>query len=75
VNEYEGRVPFYHIDLYRLKTPSELEGIGFEENGPTGRKMSFRKSVSAFISHTSRKTAARWGFSLKGRDMRNCLKG
>jgi tRNA threonylcarbamoyladenosine biosynthesis protein TsaE len=31
VNEYKGRVPFYHIDLYRLKTPSELEGIGFEE--------------------------------------------
>jgi tRNA threonylcarbamoyladenosine biosynthesis protein TsaE len=31
VNEYTGRVPFYHIDLYRLKDPEELEGIGFEE--------------------------------------------
>jgi tRNA threonylcarbamoyladenosine biosynthesis protein TsaE len=31
VNEYQGRVPFYHIDLYRLKSAEELEGICFEE--------------------------------------------
>lgn len=31
VNEYQGRVPFYHIDLYRLKGAEELENIGFEE--------------------------------------------
>lgn len=31
VNEYQGRVPFYHLDLYRLKGVEELEGIGFDE--------------------------------------------
>jgi tRNA threonylcarbamoyladenosine biosynthesis protein TsaE len=31
VNEYEGRIPLYHIDLYRLTDPGELENIGFEE--------------------------------------------
>lgn len=31
VNEYKGRVPLYHIDLYRLKDPEGLESIGFEE--------------------------------------------
>ena len=31
VNEYQGRLPLYHIDLYRLHDPGELENIGFEE--------------------------------------------
>ena len=31
VCEYEGRLPFYHMDLYRLDDPEMLADIGFEE--------------------------------------------
>jgi len=31
VNEYMGRLPFYHFDVYRLGDCSELEEIGYEE--------------------------------------------
>ncbi len=31
VNEYEGRIPFYHFDVYRINDPDEMFEIGFEE--------------------------------------------
>lgn len=31
VHPHEGRLPLYHIDLYRLEKESEAEGIGLEE--------------------------------------------
>ncbi|OPZ74227.1 MAG: tRNA threonylcarbamoyladenosine biosynthesis protein TsaE [Firmicutes bacterium ADurb.Bin456] len=31
VNEYYGRLPFYHLDVYRLNDPFELEDLGYEE--------------------------------------------
>lgn len=36
INEYRadqahGRVPIYHVDLYRIETPAALAGIGMEE--------------------------------------------
>jgi len=31
INEYPGRIPFYHIDLFRLKGENEAEELGLEE--------------------------------------------
>jgi tRNA threonylcarbamoyladenosine biosynthesis protein TsaE len=31
VNEYQGRIPLYHFDLYRLEGNSDLENLGYEE--------------------------------------------
>ena len=31
VNEYQGRFPIYHADLYRLQEKSEVEDLGWEE--------------------------------------------
>jgi tRNA threonylcarbamoyladenosine biosynthesis protein TsaE len=31
INEYQGRIPLYHIDLFRLESEKEVEGLGLEE--------------------------------------------
>lgn len=31
VHEYQGRIPLYHFDAYRLKDEAELYDMGFEE--------------------------------------------
>jgi len=31
VNEYQGRFPVYHADLYRLEKELDVEGLGWEE--------------------------------------------
>ena len=58
VNEYhDGRLPFAHIDLYRLDTPDQIIGAGLEEyfQRPAGitvvewceRRPAFRQPSSA----------------------------
>lgn len=31
VHEYEGRLPLYHFDVYRIGSPEEMYELGFEE--------------------------------------------
>ena len=31
VNEYEGEIPLFHFDMYRLGGPDELFGIGWDD--------------------------------------------
>lgn len=31
VNEYYGRIPLYHFDLYRLEGADDVDDLGFEE--------------------------------------------
>jgi len=31
INEYPARVPFYHIDLFRLESQKEVAGLGLED--------------------------------------------
>jgi tRNA threonylcarbamoyladenosine biosynthesis protein TsaE len=31
VNEYHGRFPVHHVDLYRLQSPGEVEDLGWAE--------------------------------------------
>jgi tRNA threonylcarbamoyladenosine biosynthesis protein TsaE len=36
INEYRGRIPLYHLDLYRLEGPNEAEELGLDDyfHGP-----------------------------------------
>ncbi len=31
INEYEGRIPLYHFDVYRIGHIDEMENLGYEE--------------------------------------------
>ena len=52
INEYPGRIPFYHIDLFRLESEKEADGLGLEEyvhgNGITA--IEWADKISSLLS-------------------------
>lgn len=32
INQYHGRIPVYHIDLYRMESVADMENLGLEES-------------------------------------------
>lgn len=57
INEYPGRHPFYHVDLYRIETYDDLEEIGFYEilcgDGVTAIEWADRLRQSDLDDHVS----------------------
>ncbi len=51
VNEYRGRVPVYHVDLYRLEDPAAVEGIGWEEfiSGPGVTLVEWAEKAESYL--------------------------
>ena len=31
INEYHGKIPVYHIDLYRLNSEADIDGLGLDD--------------------------------------------
>ena len=55
INEYPGRLPFYHVDLYRIDNPIELEDIGLDEilqaNAVVAIEWAEKLAADTLVSH------------------------
>jgi tRNA threonylcarbamoyladenosine biosynthesis protein TsaE len=51
INEYNGMIPLYHMDMYRLGSPEELEDLGYEEYffGPGATLLEWAGQVEQYL--------------------------
>ncbi len=51
VNEYQGTIPLYHMDVYRLDDPSEINDLGFDEyfNGDGAVLVEWAQKITDFL--------------------------
>ena len=76
VNEYRGRVPVYHVDLYRLENPSEVEGIGWDEiiSGPAVTLVEWADKAEKYLPEERMEIHLEWAGE-KERRILLCGKG
>ena len=55
MNEYDAKVPFLHVDLYRLEDEDEIESLGIEEYLDDG--FAAAVDVGRKMARTSRRAA------------------
>ena len=82
LNVYEGRIPLYHLDLYRLSSEDDLEAIGyydlFTEEGVVIVEWAGRISSSAPSRHLSflidqlSESRRRFSLTLQGWSLEDC---
>ncbi len=65
INEYQGAIPIYHIDLYRLDTIQEIETLGLEEILVSGKGVSIVEWAEKLSSSTN--PDAFYGFGIEKR--------
>jgi len=53
IHEYQGRLPFAHVDLYRIRSPRELESTGLSEyfSGQTVTAIEWADKGTAALPH------------------------
>jgi len=51
VNEYQGRLPVHHVDLFRLQGPGQVEDLGWEEfiSGPGVTLVEWAEKVPSLL--------------------------
>lgn len=69
VNEYRGRVPVHHIDLYRLESFPEVEAIGWEEwiDGPGVALVEWADKIEAHLPEERIEVLLQWAGEEKRR--------
>lgn len=61
INEYTGRIPLFHIDLYRLDDAAEIKDLGIEEYFSRGGVcvIEWAEKLSAMLPNDAKKIVIR----------------